>query len=49
MTAVTDEPDVADLPEDQLDADGARIESASGLGVFATLRRGIEISPEITR
>ncbi|WP_020014735.1 ABC transporter ATP-binding protein [Promicromonospora sukumoe] len=49
MTAVTDEPDVADVPEDLLDADGARIESASGLGVFATLRRGIEISPEITR
>ncbi|MGW2090933.1 ABC transporter ATP-binding protein [Promicromonospora sukumoe] len=49
MTAVTDEPDVADVPEDLLDADGARIESASGLGVFATLRRGIEISPEITK
>lgn len=49
MTAVTDEPDVTDVPEDLLDADGARIESASSLGVFATLRRGIEISPEITR
>ncbi|WP_084800208.1 ABC transporter ATP-binding protein [Promicromonospora kroppenstedtii] len=49
MTAVTDEPDVADVPEDLLDADGARIESASGLGVLATLRRGIEISPEITK
>jgi ATP-binding cassette, subfamily B, bacterial len=49
MTTVTDEPDVTDLPEDLLDADGARIQSTSGLGVFATLRRGIEISPEITR
>ncbi len=49
MTAVTDEADVPDVPEDLLDADGARIESTSSLGVFATLRRGIEISPEITR
>jgi ABC-type multidrug transport system fused ATPase/permease subunit len=49
MTAVTDEPDTNDVPEDQLDADGARIESASSLGVMATLRRGLEISPEITR
>lgn len=49
MTAVTDEPGVTEVPEDLLDADGARIESTSGLGVFATLRRGIEISPEITR
>ncbi|WP_454856934.1 ABC transporter ATP-binding protein [Promicromonospora soli] len=49
MTTATDEPDVTDVPEDLLDADGARIESTSHLGVFATLRRGIEISPEITR
>jgi ABC-type multidrug transport system fused ATPase/permease subunit len=49
MTAATDERDVADVPEDLLDADGARIESTSSLGVLATLRRGIEISPEITR
>lgn len=49
MTAVTDEPDLTDVPEDLLDADGARIESTSRLGVFATLRRGIEISPEIAR
>jgi ATP-binding cassette subfamily B protein len=49
MTTATDEPDVTDVPEDLLDADGARIESTSSLGVFATLRRGIEISPEITR
>ncbi|NNH54615.1 ABC transporter ATP-binding protein [Promicromonospora citrea] len=32
-----------------LDADGARIESASRLGVLGTLRRGLEISPEIAR
>ncbi|MDR7385446.1 ABC transporter ATP-binding protein [Promicromonospora iranensis] len=49
MTAATDERDVPDVPEDLLDADGARIESTSSLGVFATLRRGIEISPEIAR
>jgi ABC-type multidrug transport system fused ATPase/permease subunit len=49
MTTATDEPDVTDVPEDLLDADGARIESTSKLGVFATLRRGIQISPEITR
>ncbi|MFC8796449.1 ABC transporter ATP-binding protein [Promicromonospora sp. NPDC057138] len=49
MTTATDEPDVTDVPEDLLDADGARIESTSSLGVLATLRRGIEISPEITR
>jgi ABC-type multidrug transport system fused ATPase/permease subunit len=49
MTAATDERDVTDVPEDLLDADGARIESTSNLGVFATLRRGIEISPEIAR
>jgi ABC-type multidrug transport system fused ATPase/permease subunit len=49
MTAATDERDVTDVPEDLLDADGARIESTSSLGVFATLRRGIEISPEIAR
>jgi ABC-type multidrug transport system fused ATPase/permease subunit len=49
MTTATDEPDVTDVPEDLLDADGARIESTSSLGVFATLRRGIEISPEFTR
>ncbi|WP_369373428.1 ABC transporter ATP-binding protein [Promicromonospora sp. Populi] len=49
MTAVTGEPDVTDLPEDELDADGARIESTSSLGVLATLRRGIQISPEMTR
>ncbi|MFJ3406845.1 ABC transporter ATP-binding protein [Promicromonospora sp. NPDC090134] len=49
MTAVTDEPGTNDVPEDLLDADGARIESASSLGVMATLRRGLEISPEITR
>lgn len=49
MTAATDEHDGPAVPEDLLDADGARIESASRLGVFATLRRGIEISPEITR
>ncbi|RYV52684.1 ABC transporter ATP-binding protein [Pengzhenrongella frigida] len=28
---------------------GARIASTSGLGVFATLRRGVQVSPEITR
>jgi ABC-type multidrug transport system fused ATPase/permease subunit len=49
MTTATDEPDVTDVPEDLLDADGARIESTSNLGVFATLRRGVQISPEITR
>ncbi|WP_423464089.1 ABC transporter ATP-binding protein [Promicromonospora sp. MS192] len=51
MTATTDAPeaDGTDVPEDLLDADGARIESASRLGVLATLRRGIELSPEITR
>lgn len=49
MTATTDEPDVTDVPEDLLDADGARIESASRLGVLGTLRRGLEISPEIAR
>ena len=49
MTTATDEPDVTDVPEDLLDADGARIESTSNLGVFATLRRGIQISPEITK
>jgi ATP-binding cassette subfamily B protein len=49
MTAATDEREATDLPEDLLDADGARIESTSSLGVFATLRRGIEISPEIAR
>lgn len=49
MTTATDDPDVTNVPEDLLDADGARIESTSSLGVFATLRRGIEISPEITR
>lgn len=49
MTTATDERDAADVPEDLLDADGARIESTSSLGVLATLRRGIEISPEITR
>jgi len=49
MTAATDERDETEVPEDLLDADGARIESTSNLGVFATLRRGIEISPEITR
>lgn len=49
MTTATDERDVTEVPEDLLDADGARIESTSSLGVFATLRRGIEISPEITR
>src|SRR5690606_28570472 len=43
MTATTD------VPEDLLDADGARIESASRLGVLGTLRRGLEISPEIAR
>ncbi|WP_419706742.1 ABC transporter ATP-binding protein [Promicromonospora sp. NFX87] len=49
MTAATDEREATDVPEDLLDADGARIESTSNLGVFATLRRGIEISPEIAR
>jgi ATP-binding cassette subfamily B protein len=49
MTAATDEREATDVPEDLLDADGARIESTSSLGVFATLRRGIEISPEIAR
>ncbi|MFD2794783.1 ABC transporter ATP-binding protein [Promicromonospora vindobonensis] len=49
MTTATDEPDVTDVPEDLLDADGARIESTSNLGVFATLRRGVQISPEITK
>ncbi|MCP2266759.1 ABC transporter ATP-binding protein [Promicromonospora thailandica] len=49
MTAATDEPDVTDVPEDLLDADGARIESASRLGVLGTLRKGLEISPEIAR
>lgn len=49
MTTATDERDATDVPEDLLDADGARIESTSSLGVFATLRRGIEISPEIAQ
>lgn len=49
MTATTDEREATDVPEDLLDADGTRIESTSNLGVFATLRRGIEISPEIAR
>lgn len=49
MTAATDEREATDVPEDLLDADGARIESTSSLGVFATLRRGIEISPEIAK
>lgn len=49
MTAATDEREATDVPEDLLDADGTRIESTSNLGVFATLRRGIEISPEIAR
>ncbi|MFD6140974.1 ABC transporter ATP-binding protein [Promicromonospora sp. NPDC060271] len=49
MTAATDEREATDVPEDLLDADGARIESTSNLGVLATLRRGIEISPEIAR
>ncbi|MGI5186599.1 ABC transporter ATP-binding protein [Promicromonospora sp. CA-289599] len=49
MTAATDEREATDVPEDLLDADGARIETTSNLGVFATLRRGIEISPEIAR
>lgn len=49
MTAATDEREATDVPEDLLDADGTRIESTSNLGVFATLRRGIEISPEFAR
>ncbi|MEU4362825.1 ABC transporter ATP-binding protein [Promicromonospora sp. NPDC023987] len=47
MTTATDET-TQDLPEDLLDANGARIESTSDLGVLATLRRGLQISPEIT-
>ncbi|RPF21178.1 ABC transporter ATP-binding protein [Myceligenerans xiligouense] len=44
MSTTTAKPGTA---EDVLDANGARIESVSGLGVFATLRRGIQLSPEM--
>ncbi|GAB3162903.1 ABC transporter ATP-binding protein [Myceligenerans halotolerans] len=44
MSTTTDEPRVS---EDLLDANGAHIESVSSLGVFATLRRGIQLSPEM--
>lgn len=44
MSTTTAEPG---LSEDVLDANGARIESVSGLGVFATLRRGLQLSPEM--
>ncbi|MBE1876893.1 ABC transporter ATP-binding protein [Myceligenerans pegani] len=44
MSATTAEPGIS---EDELDANGARIESVSSLGVFATLRRGVQLSPEM--
>ncbi|MBO0610509.1 ABC transporter ATP-binding protein [Myceligenerans salitolerans] len=44
MSTTTAEPGAR---EDVLDANGARIESVSGLGVLATLRRGIQLSPEM--
>lgn len=47
MTTTTEQT-AEELPEDVLDANGVRIESTSGLGVLATLRRGLQISPEIT-
>ncbi|MCF4121241.1 ABC transporter ATP-binding protein/permease [Antribacter sp. KLBMP9083] len=49
MTTVTEAPeDATEVPEDELDANGVRIESASRLGVLATLRRGVQLSPQIT-
>lgn len=49
MTTVTEAPaDASEVPEDELDANGVRIESASRLGVLATLRRGAQLSPQIT-
>lgn len=49
MTTVTEAPeDAPEVTEDELDANGVRIESASRLGVLATLRRGVQLSPEIT-
>ncbi|WP_125777688.1 ABC transporter ATP-binding protein [Antribacter gilvus] len=48
MTTVTEAPETTEVPEDELDANGARIESASRLGVLATLRRGVQLSPQIT-
>ncbi|GAA1870545.1 ABC transporter ATP-binding protein [Myceligenerans crystallogenes] len=38
-----------EISEDELDANGARIESVSSLGMFATLRRGLRLSPEMLR
>lgn len=49
MTTVTEAPaDAPEVPEDELDANGVRIESASRLGVLATLRRGVQLSPQMT-
>ncbi|GAB4085755.1 ABC transporter ATP-binding protein [Myceligenerans cantabricum] len=45
MSTTTAEP--GKVSEDELDANGARIESVSSLGVLATLRRGIQLSPQM--
>ena len=51
MSTTAAEPQETDarekISEDELDANGARIESVSGLGMFATLRRGLQLSPEM--